>query len=105
LDLDAILDFVLNPDSKRKCDTEIVETYDADGDGELGLTSRERRELKSDDHELETNIRYNLFSTLLNSFQEVMFNEDDGLYNIETLHETLAWNTCLQYGFVKQITA
>lgn len=107
LDLDEVLGFIFCPEEKRDIDVNITEKYQNvksdDGQERTVLVEKTRVENKSSDHSQHETLRYDLFRRLLDTFDELDFDEDTKEPIISSFTDELAFNTMFKYGFIKSI--
>ena len=107
MDLDEVFNFIFCPEEKRDIDVNIAEKYqnvkDADNKDRTVLVEKTRVENKSSDHSQHETIRYDLFRRLLDTFDELDFDEDTKEPLISSFTDELAFNTMFKYGFIKLI--
>lgn len=96
LNLENIFDFVFEEGS-RNCDSEITELYVMDEETKnLSLSTKQMREIKSDEMSNYQTIRYDMIKMLLDRLFEI---ENEEL----TLGETIVVNTMLTQGLITEI--
>lgn len=92
-DLNKILSFINNNSLSKE--TEIVDLYEMDSDGNPKITSKQTRELKNNSVDQTITIKYDLIKTLLS----VILNDEDTNY----LANNIAFNTMLVNEFIYKI--
>lgn len=100
LDINSIIKWVLNSSLKEPKELEINEGYDINDDGEMELSTKIIRELKSTNNQDDT-IRYDFIKLLINPFLNDINNKEDFKYNFSY---TLLYNTLIEMEFLKKIT-
>lgn len=105
MDLDAVLDFIFCPEEKRDVDVNIEETYvnDVNDKDKIILASKTRTENKTSNHEQHETVRYDIFRRLLDTLDNIPWDEEEGTPTITCLTEEISVNTLLQYGFIKMV--
>jgi hypothetical protein len=105
IDLDEVMNFIFAPDEKRCSNLELEETYLPLNDsmtGKLELAQRLKRELKNGEHSQHEVIRTNMVNRLLDEVGELEV-EDESIIGEYSFGEELAFNTLLNYGFIKVV--
>lgn len=98
LDLDKIMNFVFDVQSDKQVDTEIVENYSLDNNGEMVLVNRTVKENKaSEDNMSQKATRYDL----VKSFIEILVSLDPE--EETSFGEQCVLNTMQAYNFIKEI--
>ena len=98
LDMDNIMKFVFDSDSKRDMDSEITEVYVADDEtNELTLTTKQLRELKGGDNTSKSTIRYDMMKMFIDMIADL---DMDGA---NSFGESLIFNTMINEGLNKEI--
>lgn len=95
-DLNALMEFI-NSSNNNDNNSEIFESYEINEDGALELISKNITENKSK-NDADVTIRYDIIRGMM-----------EAIYNITnqdtiTLGETLAFNTFVSHGFIKDFT-
>ena len=105
--MDEVLGFVFCPEEKRDIDVNITEKYQNvksdDGQERTVLVEKTIVENKSGNHSQHETLRYDLFRRLLDTFDELDFDEDTKEPIISSFTDELVFNTMFKYGFIKSI--
>lgn len=97
LNMENIMDFVFADEQTNHNDSEITELYVMDEDTKnMSLSTKQMRELKSDDMTSSQTIRYDMIKMLLDRLLSI---ENEEL----TLGETIIVNTMVVEGLITEI--
>jgi hypothetical protein len=97
LNIGEIIDFVFNDYADKNSDSEINEIYTIDDDTKnLSLTTKQIREVKSDEMTNCQTVRYDLMKMLIDR----LLNMDD---NEITFGDTIVINTMLSEGLITEV--
>lgn len=95
-DLNSIMEFI-NSSNNNNNISEISEIYEINEDGALELISKNITENKSK-NDADITIRYDIIKGMMESIYNITNQE------VITLGETLAFNTFVSHGFIKDFT-
>lgn len=97
LDLERIFQFVFDSDNDKNVDSELTELYVMDDEtNNLSLSSKQVREIKSNEINNKQTIRYDMVKFLLTSL--ISMSEEE-----VTFGETIMLNTMFREGIIKEV--
>lgn len=98
-DIDAIMEWALSSSTNPSMEREINEGYDMDETGEMSVTTKVIRELKTENQQNDT-IRYDFIKILMSPFMGEISNINEISDN---LSYTLMFNTLINKNFLVEI--
>lgn len=96
-DIDAIIKWCVNSNPYKE--VEINESYDSNIEGELQVSSKDVREMKSNNVQNDT-IKYDLLKTLINPFLGEIHDYNFFSHNFSYV---MIFNTLVKMGFIIEI--